>query len=177
MGGTNASLRVSSLVWPIEGRVRLTRRKLTVNANRIRVMASLLCYRPALFLLRCVVQFGLVGVLLLTPKDTKNLLQGILFLFFFLILGLFGFRRRLRWLALSCGIGRTIRIVRGRFSIGIRVLRRLLGLASTENVRQPRARRAEDVVAPVNFAILRGSRTSDVYLLPGGGTIRGGQLQ
>src|SRR6266403_5256105 len=46
MGGTNASLRVSSLVWPIEGRVRLTRRKLTGNANRIRVMASLLC-QPA----------------------------------------------------------------------------------------------------------------------------------
>src|SRR5258708_3093083 len=140
-------------------------------------MASLLCYRPALFRLRCVVRFGLVGVLLLTHKDTKNLLQGILFLFLFLILGFFGFGCWLRWLALSRGIRRAIRIVRGRFSVGIRVFRRLLGLAAAENVRQPRTRRAEDVVAPINFAILRRSRTSDVYLLPGGRAIRGGQLQ
>src|SRR5258705_13751443 len=114
-------------------------------------MASLLCYRPALFRLRCVVRFGLVGVLLLTPKDTKNLLQGILFIFLFLILGFFGFGCWLRWLALSRGIRRTIRIVRGRFSVGIRVLGRLLGLASTENVRQPRTCRAEAVGASVNF--------------------------
>src|SRR6266853_4120577 len=107
MGGTNDSLRVSSLVWPIEGRVRLTRRKLTGNANLIRVMASLLCYRLALFRLRCVVRFGLVGVLLLTPKDTKNLLQGILFLFVFLVLGFFGFGSLLSLLALSCVIRRT----------------------------------------------------------------------
>src|SRR5713226_3311278 len=128
MGGTNASLRVSSLVWPIEGRVRLTRRKLTGNANRIRVMASLLCYRPALFRLRCVVRFGLVGVLLLTSKDTKNLLQGILFLFLFLVLGLNGFRR----LPLAGGVWRTIRIIRNRFSVS--VLGRLLRLSTAEHM-------------------------------------------
>src|SRR5712671_3027227 len=177
MGGTNDSLRVSSLVWPIEGRVRLTRRKLTGNANRVQVMASLLYYRPALFRLCCVVRFGLVGVLLLTSKDTKNLLQGILFLFLFLVLSFFRFGGLLRGLALSSGIGRAIRIVRDRFSVRISVLGRLLGLASAENVRQPRACRAEDVVAPMNLAILRGSRSGDVDLLARGRAIRSSQLQ
>src|SRR5258708_25704464 len=132
---------------------------------------SPLLIRLSLVRLRCIVRLRLVGVLLLTSKDTKNLLQRIGFLFVFLVLGL----DRLGGLSLAGSIGWPIRIVGNRFSVG--VLGRLLGLTAAEHMGEPGTTGGEHVVAAMNLAVLRGRGTGNVDLLARGGAIRSGQLQ
>src|SRR5258708_11418454 len=109
---------------------------------------SPLLIRLSLVRLRCIVRLRLVGVLLLTSKDTKNLLQRIGFLFIFLVLGLNRFGR----LPLAGSIGRPIRIVGNRFSVG--VLARLLGLTAAEHMGEPGTSGGEHVAPPMPLAAL-----------------------
>src|ERR1700741_842363 len=140
-------------------------------------MATSLLFR--LGLIRAV-GLWLVGVLLLTPKDTKNLLQWVLFLvLFFLVLGVLHLYGRL---ALSSGIRRTIRII-GHVGIGVWhglpvcIRLRLLGLSAAEYVRKPRTRSRKNIVRTMNLAVLSGSRPGNEHFQPGCRAIGCGQLQ
>src|SRR5260221_10844919 len=104
---------------------------------------------PLLRLGRLVFLFVLVGVLLLASKDTKNLLQGVLFL-------LVGLRGGIRRLALSGGARRPVWVVLcSRLAVPTRlgVLRVFRIAPAAKDVREKRACRREDsAVTAVQFA-------------------------
>src|SRR5579864_2427937 len=102
-------------------------------------------------------------LLLLASKDTKNLLQWVLFIFS----GLAVLVARRRSALTSC-TGGTVGVVGDWIAIHVNDGLRRLGLAAAEDVREEGARRRNDAVtAAVNFAHLRRGRAEDVDLFAG----------
>src|SRR5580698_5971740 len=112
-------------------------------------------------------------LLLLASKDTKNLLQRVLFIFS----GLAVLVPRGRSALTSC-IGGPVGVVGDGIAVHVDESLRHLGLAAAEDVREEGTGRRDDAVAAaVNFAELRGSGAEDVDLFAGTGAIRCGEFE
>src|SRR5579872_30497 len=112
-------------------------------------------------------------LLLLASKDTKNLLQWVLFIFS----GLAVLVARRRSALTSC-TGGTVGVVGDRIAVHVNDGLRRLGLTAAEDVREEGARRRNDAVtATVNFAHLRRGRAEDVDLFAGARAIRRGEFE
>src|SRR3984957_19872936 len=112
-------------------------------------------------------------LLLLASKDTKNLLQRVLFIFS-------GLAVLVPWgcSALTSCAGGAVGVVGGRIAVHVNYGLRHVRLAAAENVGEERAGGGDDAVAAaVNFAHLRRGGSLDVDLFTGAGAVRGGEFE